>query len=51
MSLIVLSALLWLKMSSNFNCSYMAMSSLAYIYSGVFCEIFLSADLYLSKYA
>jgi hypothetical protein len=34
------------KMSSNFNCSYMAMSSLAYIYSGVFCEIFLSADLY-----
>jgi hypothetical protein len=24
----------------------MAMSSLAYIYSGLFCEIFLSADLY-----
>jgi hypothetical protein len=34
------------KMSSNFNCSYMAMSSLVYIYLGIFCEIFLSADLY-----
>jgi hypothetical protein len=26
-------------MRSNFNCSYMAMSSLTYIYSGLFCEI------------
>jgi len=32
-------------MSSKFNCSYMAMSSLK-IYSGFFCEIFLSVDLY-----
>jgi hypothetical protein len=35
-----------LIMSSNFNFSYMAMSSLTYIYSGLFCEIFLSIDLY-----
>ena len=32
-------------MSSNFNCSYMARSSLTYI-PVFFCEIFLSADLY-----
>jgi hypothetical protein len=33
------------QMSSNFNCSYMARSSLTYIL-GFFGEIFLSADLY-----
>jgi hypothetical protein len=32
-------------MSANFNCSYMARSSLTYI-PGFFCEIFLSADIY-----
>jgi hypothetical protein len=36
---------LLLKLSSNFNCSYIARSSLTYI-PGFFCEIFLSADLY-----
>jgi hypothetical protein len=39
-----ISALLQIKMNSNFNCSYMAMSSLTLF--RVFCEIFLSADLY-----
>ena len=38
-----ISALLQIKMNSNFNCIYMAMSS--NIYSGFFCEIF-SASLF-----
>jgi hypothetical protein len=39
-----ISALVQVKMSSNFNCSYMARSSLTYIL-GFFCEIF-SASLF-----
>jgi hypothetical protein len=38
-----IAALVQVKMSSNFNCSYMAMIS--NIYSGIFCEIF-SASLF-----
>jgi hypothetical protein len=43
--LIVFCSLLYVKMSSNFNCSYISKSSLTYV--PILSEIFLSTNFYL----